>query len=150
MKRHRLIHEPLTRSVIGAFYEVYNTLGFGFLQHIYILALERELRSGGHQVRREAGVCVMYKGEELAYQRLDMTVEDVLIVEVKSTVELHKGANRQVYNYLRATSLEVGLLLHFGPEPKFFRSYRRNPNRSRQVNGSGESGASEESDKPFV
>ena len=123
MKRHRLLHESLTRSVIAAFYEVYNTLGFGFLEHIYIMALERELRSRGHQVRREVGVCVMYKGEELAYQRLDMIVDHVVVVEVKSTVELHKGANRQVYNYLRATNLEVGLLLHFGPEPKLYRSY---------------------------
>ena len=123
MTRHRLVHEPLTGSVIGAFYEVYNTLGFGFLEHIYTLALERELRSRGHQVRREAGVCVMYKGEELAYQRLDMVIDDILVVEVKSTAELHKGANRQVYNYLRATNLEVGLLLHFGPEAKVHRSY---------------------------
>jgi GxxExxY protein len=66
MKRLRLVHESVTRSVIGAFYEVYNTLGFGFLEHIYILSLERELRSRGHKVRRVAGVCVMYKGEELA------------------------------------------------------------------------------------
>ena len=65
----------------------------------------------------------MYKGEELAYQRLDMIIDDVLVVEVKSTAELHKGDNRQVYSYLRATSLEVGLLLHFGPEPKAYRSY---------------------------
>ena len=121
---HRpLVARDITREIIGAFYEVYNTLGFGFLEHIYILALERELRTRGHQVRREAGVCVMYKGEELAYQRLDMIVDDVLIVEVKSRAELHKGANRQVYNYLRGTNLEVGLLLHFGPEPKLYRSY---------------------------
>ena len=85
MKRHRLIHEALTRSVIGAFYEVYNTLGFGFLEDIYVLALERELRSRGHSVRREVGVCVMYKGQELAYQRLDMIIDDKLIVEVQST-----------------------------------------------------------------
>ena len=91
MKRHRLVHEPLTRSVIGAFYEVYNTLGFGFLEHIYIMALERELRSRGHQVRREVGVCVMYKGEELAYQRLDMIIDHVLVVEVKSTAEFAQG-----------------------------------------------------------
>jgi len=54
---------------------------------------------------------------------LDLLIDDVLIVEVKSTVELHKGANREIYNYLRATNLELGLLLHFGPEPKFYRSY---------------------------
>jgi GxxExxY protein len=144
MRRHRLVHQRLTQSVIGAFYEVYNWLGFGFLEHIYILALERELRSRGHQVRREAGVCVMYKGEELAYQRLDMLIDEALIVEVKSTVELHKGANRQIYNYLRATSLEIGLLLHFGPEPKFYRSYHPRTDRS------GASVASEKSEHPFV
>jgi GxxExxY protein len=126
MKRPRLIHESITQSVIGAFYEVYNTLGFGFLEHIYILALERELRARGHLVRREVGVCVMYKGEELAYQRLDMIVDEKVVVEIKSTYELHRGARRQVYNYLRATSLEVGLLLHFGPEAKFYRSFQLN------------------------
>ena len=144
MKRLRLVHESLTRSVIGAFYEVYNTLGFGFLEHTYILALERELRSRGHRVRREAGVCVMYKVKELAYQRLDMIVDDILIVEVKSTAELHRGANRQVYNYLRATNLEIGLLLHFGPEPKFYRSYYPSTDRS------GASVASGKSEHPFV
>jgi len=147
MKRHRLVHEALTRSAIGAFYEAYNTLGFGFREHIYILALERELRSRGHRVRREVGVCVMYKGEELAYQRMDMIVDDMLVIEVKSTVELHKGANRQIYNYLRATNLEVGMLLHFGPEPKFYRSYHSKTNRSTE---SAESATSEESEQPFV
>jgi len=73
----------------------------------------------------------MYKGEELAYQRLDMIVDDKLIIEIKSTYELHRGAKRQVFNYLRATNLEVGLLFHFGPEPKFYRSICRNTmNRS--------------------
>jgi GxxExxY protein len=67
----------------------------------------------------------MYKGEELAQQRLDMVIDDKLIVEVKSTTELHRGALRQVYNYLCATNFEVDLLLHFGPEAKFYRSYRR-------------------------
>jgi GxxExxY protein len=125
MRGTKLIEEPITREIIGAFYEVYNTLGFGFLEHIYVMALERELRSRGHLVRREIGVCVMYKGEELAYQRLDMIVDDKVVVEVKSTYELHAAAKRQVYNYLRATNLEVGLLLHFGPEPKFYRSVHR-------------------------
>ena len=125
MRGTKLIQEPITREIIGAFYEVYNTLGFGFLEHIYVMALERELRSRGHLVRREIGVCVMYKGEELAHQRLDMIVDDKVVVEVKSTYELHAAAKRQVYNYLRATNLEVGLLLHFGPEPKFYRSVHR-------------------------
>lgn len=113
--------EALTRSVIGAFFEVYNTLGFGFLEHVYLLAMERELRARGHGVAREVGVCITYKGEHLTFQRLDMIVDETLVVETKSSYELHPAARRQVFNYLRATRLEIGLLLHFGPEPKFYR-----------------------------
>jgi GxxExxY protein len=116
-----LFEEDLTRSVIGAFYEVYNTLGFGFLEHVYAAALERELRERGHDVGREVSVVIYYKGVELARQRLDMVVDGKLVVEIKSTYELHKAAPRQVYSYLRATDMEVGLLLHFGPRPAFFR-----------------------------
>jgi len=126
MARQLLIEKELTRSAIGAFYEVYNTLGFGFLEHVYVKALEIELKSRGHQVGREVGVLIMYKGEELAFQRLDLIVDNRLVIEAKSTYDLRTGARRQVYNYLRATNLEVGLLFHFGPEPKFYRSICRN------------------------
>ena len=64
---------------------------------------------------------VRYKGEEISRQRIDMIVDERLVIEAKSTQELHKAAPRQVYNYLRATRLQVGLLLHFGPEPAFYR-----------------------------
>ena len=121
--------EALVRRVIGAFYEVYNTLGFGFLEHIYMMALERELLARGHRVARQVSVRVSYKGEALAQQRVDMIVDERLIVEVKSTYDLHKAAPRQVFNYLRATNMEVGLLLHFGPTPSFFRLISSN-NRS--------------------
>ena len=138
MKNGGLVAEPVTRAVIGAFFEVYNTLGFGFLEHVYVMALERELRGRGRQVAREVGVPVMYKGSELALQRLDIIVDDRVVVEVKSTYELHPVAKRQLYNYLRGTSLEVGLLLHFGPEAKFYRAYASNPFDSSAP--SGESG----------
>ncbi len=121
MPDHELIEEELTHSVIGAFYEVYNTLGFGFLEHVYIMALERELRTSGHAVGREIYVPVFYKGEQISRQRIDTIVDERLVVEVKSTQDLHKSASRQVYNYLRATGLQVGLLLHFGPDPIFYR-----------------------------
>jgi len=126
MTSQPLIEEELTSSAIGAFFEVYNTLGFGFLEHVYVRALEIELRRRGHRVGRQVGVQIMYKGEEIAYQRLDLIVNDKLIIEAKSTYDLRKGARRQVYNYLRATNLEVGLLFHFGPEPKFYRTICRN------------------------
>ena len=121
MPRQNLIEGPLTGSVIGASHEVYNSLGFGFLEHIYKAALERELLELGHKVAREVSVAVMYKEQPLASQRLDMLVEDRLVVEVKSTFDLHPGVERQVRNYLRATYLRVGLVLHFGLEPKFDR-----------------------------
>lgn len=65
----------------------------------------------------------MYKETELAVQHLDMIVNRRVIVEVKSGAQLQAGAQRQLYNYLRATRLEVGLLLHFGLEPKFYRLF---------------------------
>jgi GxxExxY protein len=122
MRRVALIHEELTHSVIGAFFEVYHTLGFGFLEHVYSASLTRELRDRGHDVAREVSVPVWYKDDEVARQRLDMVVDHVLVLEIKSTRLLHEGAARQVENYLRATNLEVGLLLHFGPRPQFYRA----------------------------
>jgi GxxExxY protein len=116
-----LIDGELTHSVIGAFYEVYNTLGFGFFEHVYAMALERELLSRNHRVAREVAIQIRYKGEPLAQQRIDMLVEDRLVVEIKSTYDLHKAAPRQVFNYLHASNLRLGLLFHFGPEPSFFR-----------------------------
>lgn len=128
-----LLEEKLTGSIIGAFFEVYNTLGFGFLEHIYIMALERELISRGHHVGREISVRVMYKGELLSNQRLDMVVDGRVVVETKSAPDLPKNARRQVYNYLKATNLEVGLLLHFGPIARVYREIRTNPSASRHV-----------------
>lgn len=123
MATRHLLHEDLTRSVIGAFFETYNILGFGFLEHIYVLALERELTERGHRIGREVSVPVFYKGTELGRQRIDMIVDERIVVEVKSSLVIPVVAERQVYNYLRGTHLNVGLLLHYGPDPKFYRKY---------------------------
>jgi len=116
-----LIHERLTHSVIGAFFEVYNTLGFGFLEQIYLGALAVELRQRGHAVDLEVRTCVSYKGVEVGWQRLDMVVDGILVAEIKSTVELHPSARRQLLNYLSASRLKLGLVLHFGPKARFYR-----------------------------
>jgi GxxExxY protein len=121
MSRKGLIEEPLTHSVIGSFYEVYNVLRFGFLENLYALALERELKEKGHTVLREAEVSIDYKGSLLGIQRVDMLVDDRLIVEIKSTAVLPLTAKRQLYSYLKGSGLPVGLLLHFGPEARFYR-----------------------------
>jgi GxxExxY protein len=74
--------------VIGAFFEVYNTLGFGFLESLYVMALERELLAREHQVAREVEVRVTYKGQDIGAQRIDMVVDERVIIEVKSTHQL--------------------------------------------------------------
>ena len=121
-----LLNERITHSIIGAFYDVYNALGYGFLEHVYVLALERELLARGHQVAREAKVRILYKGEELCSQRLDMIVDTRVIVETKSGLDLPRTAHRQLYSYLQATNLEIGLLFHFGRRPEFYRLECRN------------------------
>lgn len=115
-----LIEGRLTNSVIGAFYDAYNGLGYGFYERFCIMALEREILSRGHRVQREVTVPVMYKGEILGRQRLDMVVDEKLVVEVKASQYLHPRDSRQVFNYLRATNLTIGLLFHFGPTPRFY------------------------------
>jgi hypothetical protein len=116
-----LIEGRLSRAVIGAFFEVYDEMGHGFLEHLHSKGMERELTSRGLEVIREKSVPVYFKEWCLGEQRIDMLVNDRLVVEIKSSYNLPKSAIRQLYNYLRCTDLEVGLLLHFGPKPAFHR-----------------------------
>jgi hypothetical protein len=117
----KLLDEELTKSVIGAFYEVYNTLRYGFAEVTYTKSMEIELRSRGHDVAREKSVPVFYKTQVASAHRIDMIVDDRLVVEAKATHRLPATAIRQLHSYLRATELELGILLHLGPEPKFYR-----------------------------
>jgi len=124
-----LTESELTAEINRGFFRVYNKLGYGFLEAPYVLAMERELRAAGLKVARELSVRLFYDGEELGQYRLDMVVNDKVVVEIKACERLHPAHSRQVLNYLRATNLEVGLLLHFGPSPKFERLYC--PNHSK-------------------
>jgi len=90
-----LIEEALTRSVIGAFFDVYNALGYGLLEHVYAVALERELLARGHLVGREVSVTIYSKGDPVVSQRLDMVIDEKLVVEIKSTHDLPSSADRQ-------------------------------------------------------
>jgi GxxExxY protein len=131
-----LLEEALTHAVIGAFYDVHRELGFGFREYLYALALERDLVAKGHRVDREVGVMVHYRGEPLAWQTLDMIVDEKLVVETKATERVHPSASMQLFSYLCSTNLEVGLLLHFGREPKFYRVICENRvKRHRKVDG---------------
>jgi GxxExxY protein len=111
----------LTQRIIAAFFESYNRLGFGHLESVYRRALAKELRLRELGVVPEAPVEVWYKGEIVGNFRLDLLVEGRVAVEVKSTRALGPTDKRQLLNYLRASSLDVGLLLHYGPDPAVHR-----------------------------
>ena len=108
-------------SIIGGFFKVYNYYGFGLSERVYAGALEHELRARGHDVVRELMVDVRYEGRHVAWQRLDMVVDQRVVIENKATEKLCSADRLQIVSYLRATSFSVGLLLHFGPAPKFER-----------------------------
>jgi GxxExxY protein len=108
-------------SIFGAFFAVYNYYGYGLSESVYAGALELELRDRGHHVSRELAVDVCYKGRHVTWYRLDLVVDQRVIVEVKAGEALPRYASRQVLTYLRATRFEVAVLLHFGPEPKLHR-----------------------------
>lgn len=123
MRRNTLTGSPLleadiTNPVIGAFYAVYNDLGFGFLESIYANALAVELQYRGLSYSREVPADVVYRGVPVGLCRFDMIVEGRVLVEIKSTKAIIAADERQIQNYLKASSVEVGLWLHFGPEPK--------------------------------
>ncbi|MBA3890294.1 MAG: GxxExxY protein [Gemmatimonadaceae bacterium] len=115
----------MTERVIGGFYEVYNQLGYGFLESIYCRGLEHVLRRDGLLVEREYPAPVRLYGTQVGLHRIDLLVERRGIVEVKSTELLSPFTKRQLRNYLRALHLEVGLILHFGPEARFTRMVER-------------------------
>jgi GxxExxY protein len=119
--RLELIEKELTGSIIGAFYYVYNQLGYGFLEKIYAEALARKLMKSGHRVQREVWLPIYCDYEQVGLQRIDMLVEGKVIVENKSTYHLSEADHRQLLSYLTASEVQVGLLLHFGPKPDFYR-----------------------------
>jgi|SRR5579884_3290429 len=116
-----LLERELTQSIIGGFFAVDTILGFGFMEHVYRNVLAVELRSRGHQVAREVLVPVYYRGVVATHQRLDLIVDQRVVVEIKTGERLHPIALKQLQNYLRCTDLEVGLLLYFGHEAKVHR-----------------------------
>jgi len=116
-----LIEAQLTGRIIQCFFTVYNTLGCGFLESVYRKALAVELARQGLHVRQEMPIEVFYDRIPVGNFRLDLLVNDKVAVELKATELLSPVARRQLINYLRASRLDVGLLLHFGAEAKFHR-----------------------------
>jgi GxxExxY protein len=124
-------HEELTERVIAAFYHVYNPLGWGFLEKVYRNALLHELRKRGLSVVPNEKIDVFYDGVHVGEYFADLVVEGVVILELKAVEHVLPEHEAQLLNYLKATSIDVGLLLNFGPKPhvrrKVFETARGKP-----------------------
>jgi GxxExxY protein len=110
-----LLHGDITGEIISSFYAVYNELGYGFVEAVYVRALAIELFQRRMNVAREVPVTVFYKGVTVGTFRADLVVADTVVVEVKVGEQPSETDRPQLLNYLRASGKEVGLLLHFGP-----------------------------------
>jgi len=121
MTRIELIERDLSEKVIGAFYEVYNALGFGFLEAAYRKAMAVHLTSRGIVVAQEVPFELTHLGVPIGHYRADLIVEQRIVVEAKTGSTLDAFAAAQVINYLKVSGLSVGLILHFGPKPSFKR-----------------------------
>ena len=115
------IHSDITEEIIRSFFAVYNTLGYGFLEKIYENALYIELSKSKFKVERQKPIKVRYEGLDVGIYFADLIVEDSVIIELKAAEFLNKEHEYQLINYLKATDLEVGLLLNFGKKPEFKR-----------------------------
>jgi len=138
----RLIERELSYQIVSGMYEVHGDLGFGFVEPIYSRCLDKVLRRKGLHVERELRMPVMFQGEQVGVQRVDMLVNGRVIVEIKSTERLADAAFRQLRSYLTGMSIDLGLILHFGPSARFYRVLRGYPTRTARRHPSGISGNS--------
>jgi GxxExxY protein len=116
-----ILHKSITDKILKVYYEVYNELGYGFLEKVYQNAMYFELKSLGYKVEAQKQIKVYYKKQLVGEYYSDLLVEDKVIVELKSTELLMNAHVAQIINYLKGTSVEVGLLLNFGEQPEFKR-----------------------------
>jgi len=117
----------LTEQIISCAYEVHNVLGSGFLEKVYENALLHELASRGIKVEAQKPVSVSYKGRVVGKYCPDIVVEDSLIIELKAVERLTDIHEIQLKNYLKATTVELGLLINFGKSVEVKRKYVPNP-----------------------
>ena len=111
-------HSDTTKVIIGAFYKVYNSLGYGFLEKVYVNSLLIELRKLGLVCETQYQITVFYDDQEVGFYIADILVNGFIIIEVKATETLCEAHEFQLVNYLKATETEVGLLLNFGKKPE--------------------------------
>jgi GxxExxY protein len=125
-----MLIEDLTGEVINSFYKVYYTLGYGFLEKVYEKALFFELIQRGFSCVCQKPIEVFYEGNPVGNYFADIILEDLLIIEVKASETLCEEHEYQLINYLKASKIEIGLLLNFGKSPQVKRKIYTNNNKS--------------------
>jgi len=116
-----LQHGELTEKIIGVFYDVYNELGYGFLESVYEESLVISLREADLRFERQLAIPVWFRGHQVGQFRGDILVEGKVLLELKSTRALEAAHEAQLLHYLKSTEIEIGLLLNFGSRPQFRR-----------------------------
>lgn len=124
-------HQELTKSIIGIYYDVYNELGYGFLEKVYHRAMIIELNKNGYEVEHEKKIEVFYKNEVVGIYIPDLIINKAVILELKCVEYLIEVHENQLINYLKATDCEVGLVLNFGKDPQFRRKIFTNDLKKR-------------------
>lgn len=117
----KLLHKDITDAIIKVYYDVYNELGYGFLEKVYQNSMYLELKHRGFELEAQKQIKVHYKGIEVGEYYADLLVNDLIILELKASEILAYENELQLLNYLRATDKEVGLLLNFGKKAEFKR-----------------------------
>jgi GxxExxY protein len=107
-------HQDITGAIIGAAFEVYNVLGYGFLEKVYQRAMQVELQARDLKAEIEAEIRVIYKGLEVGFYKADLWVNDRVIVELKVAKSYIADDEPQLLNELKATGVKIGLLINFG------------------------------------
>ena len=121
MENDNYKHSEITDKIIKAFYKVYNTLGYGFLEKVYENAIFIEIERMGLLVTKQDSIIVYYEEKEVGAFFADLIVENTIIIELKATEFLREEHECQLINYLKASEIEVGLLLNFGKKPEIKR-----------------------------
>ena len=116
-----MLYSSKSDIIIRSFYEVYNKLGYGFLESVYKNALFLELTSNGLKCEKEKEIHVYYKECIVGEYYADIVVDDSIILELKTIEELGPMQEAQLINYLKGTGIELGFLLNFGPKAEFRR-----------------------------
>ena len=130
MIEHTYLYSDTTEKIIKAFYKVYNTLGYGFLEKVYEKSMMIELKKLGLNALRQVPIKVHYDGEIVGDYYADIIVIDKVIIELKAAESLSPVDEAQLLNYLKATDIEVGLLVNFGTTPQLKRKIFTNDKKS--------------------